>query len=103
MIERIPLALLALGLAFLPACGGRTSATSSAEAAAPIAECDNYQAALERCFHRQTAFAAQVAQMTGSAEARDRMRRVCAENLDQLTASCGLSPPGPEAARGAHR
>jgi hypothetical protein len=87
-------ALLALPV-LLAACGGRSSTASNDPEAGPPVECERFEAALERCYHRQTSFAEQPSLVTASAQARERVRQVCADNLQRLTAACGLVDPTP--------
>lgn len=68
-----------------PACSGRGS--HAAEKKAPV-ECQQYEAALDRCFQRDSGFASQPSVIPSSDAERIRIGKACAENLQRLPASC---------------
>ena len=67
--------------------GTACSSRHPAEKKAP-AECQQYEAALDRCFHRDSGFASQPALVPSSDADRVRIGKTCAENLERLPASC---------------
>jgi hypothetical protein len=81
-------AILFVGLvpAFV-ACGGH-KASGEAPSAEPMAECDQYQALMRRCLHRDVPMAQNVMQLAKTDADRERFRAVCSENLARLAAAC---------------
>lgn len=76
----------------LLACGGKTgdqpSAVKDTNSVEPVAACVQYQSALDRCFHRETGFASDPTMLPKGPGDRERLERVCSENLARLTVAC---------------
>jgi len=53
-----------------------------------VAECQQYQAKLESCFHRPVPFASQASLNPKTDEERARVRQMCSANLARLETSC---------------
>jgi hypothetical protein len=54
----------------------------------PIAECSEYEALLNSCFHRTTSFTSQPSIMALAKADPDRARDLCADNLKKIRAAC---------------
>jgi hypothetical protein len=68
-------------LVALVGCGDHVDAT-------PVAECTQYQAALESCFHRPNDFASQASLVPRTEADRERIRQVCSANLERIRIAC---------------
>jgi hypothetical protein len=65
--------------------GGCSAGRSEPE---PVAQCLEYQSALESCFHRTSAVASQTALLAQNDDDRARIGAMCSENLSRLRTSC---------------
>jgi hypothetical protein len=86
--RRAPFALL---VTLACACSSR-HADVTAVAPAPVEECEQYEAALNACFHRDVEFAHQAAVLPASDADRERIKIVCSANLQRIRTACP-SPP----------
>lgn len=74
--------------ALLIAC--RTGdASNSKDNVERVAECVDYETALDRCYNRHTAFASQPSVIPKSKEDLQRIRGLCSAALQQLRQVCG--------------
>ncbi len=81
--------LLIFIVACAGACGGKTDkASDKASKVELVAECVQYQAALDSCFHRDSGFASQPAMIPRTEADRRRLQQVCSENLARLKTAC---------------
>jgi hypothetical protein len=81
--SRARTACRAIVLASLVVC-----ACSSSSKGKPIAECVEYQGALEKCFQRPAGLAQQEALVPKTDADRERLRDVCKQNLERLRTAC---------------
>jgi hypothetical protein len=54
----------------------------------PVAECRQYEAALDACFHRDSGFAERPEMIPKTKDDRERIRNVCSANLARIRAAC---------------
>jgi hypothetical protein len=54
----------------------------------PVEECQQYEALRSSCLHRDDKFASQKALIPKDEADRDRIRRLCSENLGRLRRAC---------------
>jgi hypothetical protein len=70
-------------LCLVCACGGGHKDNGE-----PVAECRQYEAALDSCYHRDSGFAEQPAVIPKTKQDRDRIRELCLANLARIKAAC---------------
>lgn len=54
----------------------------------PVAECQQYEAAMDRCFHRESKFASQSSMIPKTEADRARIKQTCLDNLQRIQTAC---------------
>ncbi len=62
--------------------------SSKAEVNKSPLECQQYESALDACFHRASGFTSQPSLIPSSDADRERIRQICLDNLQRIQASC---------------
>jgi hypothetical protein len=76
---------LLLLLVSMCGCGSRATSGGAPE---PVPECQQYENALASCFHRDVPFVSQATMTPKSDADRERIRTICAANLQRITTAC---------------
>jgi hypothetical protein len=84
---RAPRAMAVLFLGMLVACGSRSSSQTPIPQE-PIPECVEYERTFARCNGVDAGILAQPAAIPSTRADRDRLRTLCAVNLDRLKQAC---------------
>ncbi len=87
LLRALRRSVVVCALAVLPGSGCRV-ATQETTSHEPVEECKQYETALNACFHRDAAFAAQPALLPASESDRTRIAELCAENLRRIRIAC---------------
>lgn len=77
-----------LALSILAACSGKSAVPQKTDDVEPVAECVQYQTALENCFHRDSGLAHDPTLIPKTPADRARIQQVCADNLARIRTAC---------------
>jgi hypothetical protein len=77
-----------LAFCLAAACSSNTGHVDKTADVEPVAECVQYQAALESCFHRDSSLAHDPTMIPKTPEDRVRIQQICADNLARLGKAC---------------